>query len=194
MSIDDLNEYSDEYENFEENQEAESEDPASPIRVDKIFNNRYTFGDGLIDSEDYEFSRKISVSSDYSDLYLRDLYEYEDGLEHKFILDEIFTFVYEDFELSKIMIHTATPQVKLKLSKEQVNSIFNRINEVFEKRTYHSAFYNTIYILEVISSVSSIEYRKIFDMLDSDIQEILVLELNKKYLFLEGKIHKKRIH
>lgn len=193
MYIDDLDEYSEEYENFEEDQEVDSEELASPTRVDKIFNNRYNSGDGLTDSDDYEFSRKISVSSDYSDSYLKDLYEYEEGLENKFILDEIFKFVYEDDELSKIMI-SDTPQVKLKLSKEQVNFVFNKVNDVFEKRTYQSAFYNPIYILEVISSVSSIEYKKIFDMLDSDIQEILILELNKKYLFLEGRMQKKRIH
>lgn len=192
MHIDDLDEYSEEYENFEEDQETDSEE-TSPTRVDKIFNNRYNFGDGLTDSDDYEFSRKISVSSDYSDVYLKDLYEYEEGLENKFILDEIFKFVYEDDGLSKIMI-SDTPQVKLKLSKEQVNLVFNKVNDVFEKRTYQSAFYNPIYILEVISSVSSIEYKKIFDMLDSDIQEILILELNKKYLFLEGRMQKKRIH
>jgi hypothetical protein len=38
------------------------------------------------------------------------------------------------------------------------------------------------------------EYKKIFDSLNTEIQEILILELNKKYKFLEGKMHKKRIH
>jgi predicted restriction endonuclease len=55
-------------------------------------------------------------------------------------------------------------------------------------------FYNPIYILEVISAISSIEYKKIFDALETDTQELLLLELNKKYKFLEGKLHKKRIH
>lgn len=182
------------YDEYEEKLDDSSND--SPIvREDKIFNNRYNTGDGLTDSDNYQFSRQISVSSDYSDSYLRDLYDYEDGLENKFILDEIFNFVYTDDELSKIIVDPSElTQAKLKLTKEQVNFIFNKINEVFEKRTYQTAFYNPIYILEVISSISSIEYKKLFDMLDSDIQEILVLELNKKYLFLEGRMQKKRIH
>jgi len=31
-------------------------------------------------------------------------------------------------------------------------------------------------------------------MLETDIQELLLIELNKKYNFLDGKIHKKKIH
>lgn len=191
MQTDDLEEY-EEFNEYEVEEESES---APIIREDKIFNNRYNTGDGLTDSDDYQFSRQISISSDYSDSYLRDLYEYEDGLENKFILDEIFKFVYSDEELSKIIVDPSElTQAKIKLTKEQVNFIFNKINGVFEKRTYQTAFYNPIYILEVISSISSIEYKKLFDMLDSDIQEILILELNKKYLFLEGRMQKKRIH
>jgi hypothetical protein len=191
MQTEDLEEY-EEFNEYEVEEESES---APIIREDKIFNNRYNTGDGLTDSDDYQFSRQISVSSDYSDSYLRDLYEYEDGLENKFILDEIFKFVYSDEELSKIIVGPSElTQAKIKLTKEQVNFIFNKINEIFEKRTYQTAFYNPIYILEVISSISSIEYKKLFDMLDSDIQEILILELNKKYLFLEGRMQKKRIH
>jgi hypothetical protein len=191
MQTEDLEEY-EEFNEYEVEEESES---APIIREDKIFNNRYNTGDGLTDSDDYQFSRQISVSSDYSDSYLRDLYEYEDGLENKFILDEIFKFVYSDEELSKIIVDPSElTQAKIKLTKEQVNFIFNKINEIFEKRTYQTAFYNPIYILEVISSISSIEYKKLFDMLDSDIQEILILELNKKYLFLEGRMQKKRIH
>jgi hypothetical protein len=38
------------------------------------------------------------------------------------------------------------------------------------------------------------EYRKIFDSLETETQEILLIELNKKYKFLDEKIHKKRIH
>ena len=54
-------------------------------------------------------------------------------------------------------------------------------------------FNNSIYILEVISAISHNEYKKLFDMLDTDIQELLLIELNEKYKFLEGK-NKKKIH
>lgn len=166
------------------------------VREDKIFNNSYYNGDKLKDSEEYEFSKKISVSTDYSDNYLKDLYDYEEQLEAKFILDIIFEFLQKDEVLSKYTIElTEDPAVsKIKFSKEDINLIFNRVHENLDLANHGISFYSPIYILEAISSISSMEYKKIFDSLDTEIQEILILELNKKYKFLEGKMHKKRIH
>jgi hypothetical protein len=166
------------------------------IREDKIFNNKYNTGDGLDDSLEYSYSKKISVSSEYSENYLKDIYEYEDALESKFILDSIFNFIEHDQELSDILKKSSpTPYItKSKFSKDDVNIIFNKINENLEIQSSSTIFYSPIYILEVISSVSSIEYKKLFDMLDTDIQEMLLTELNKKYKFLDVKLNKKRIH
>jgi predicted restriction endonuclease len=83
---------------------------------------------------------------------------------------------------------------KSKFSKEDVNFIFNKINTTLELKSNVIMFYSPIYILEVISSISSIEYKKLFDMLETEIQELLLTELNKKYQFLDGKMHKKKIH
>ena len=194
--IDDLNEELDDFSNYQEDGAEESNDSPEIFlrRDDKIFNNRYNSGDGLTSADDYQFNRKISVSTDYSDSYLRDLYEYEDGLENKFILDEIFEYVYSNEEISNLVKFDDLTKNKIKLTKEQINFIFNNVHDIFDKKANQNSFYNPIYILEVISSISSIEYRKIFDLLDAELQEILILELNKKYLFLEGKMNKKRIH
>jgi hypothetical protein len=174
----------------------QTQNNAEIIREDKIFNNSYYNGDKLKDSEEYEFSKKITVSSDYSDNYLKDLYDYEEQLESKFILDIIFEFLQKDLILSKYIsdLTENTTISKVKVSKEDINIIFNRIHEKLDVTTYGISFYSPIYILEAISSVASMEYKKIFDALDTDIQEILLLELNKKYQFLEGKMNKKRIH
>lgn len=196
----------DAYDNFEEEheedfieeeheeEEIESEDSVEP-RVDKIFNNRYNTGDGLPE-EEYSYSRGISVSSDYSDSYLKDIYEYEQELEMRVILDSIFSFIQSDPEISKLLKNSSTNlfTTKIKLSKEEINFIFNKINDTMSSFYSSEMFFSPIYILEVISSISSIEYKKLFDMLDTEIQEILLIELNKKYQFLEGKMHKKKIH
>jgi hypothetical protein len=68
------------------------------------------------------------------------------------------------------------------------------VHEKLDVTTYGISFYSPIYILEAISSIASIEYKKIFDSLETDIQEILLIELNKKYKFLDGKMNKKKIH
>jgi len=166
------------------------------VREDKIFNNRYNSGDGLPETEEYSLSRGIAVNAAYSDTYLRDLYDYEEQLEIRVILDTIFLFLQNDPQITKIL-KKASPNpfvVKPKLSKEDINFIFNRINTAIDLKTDVAMFYSPIYILEVLSSITSIEYKKLFDTFETDIQELLLTELNKKYKFLEGKMHKKRIH
>jgi hypothetical protein len=164
------------------------------VREDKIFNNSYSDGEKLKDYDEYEFQKKISISSDYSDSYLKDLYDYEEQLESSFILDIIFDFLKTDPVLSRYLDDVIVNKTsKNKLSREDINLIFKRIHENLDISNHGIFFYNPIFILEAISSISSIEYRKIFDSLDTEIQELLLLELNKKYHFLEGKINKKII-
>jgi hypothetical protein len=186
----------DQYEEIEDPIEDDTSVEETILKEDKIFNNRYNTGDGLVESEDYEYRRKISVSSDYSNEYLKDLYEYEDALDTKLILNSIFEFVQKDPEII-ILINKKTNKPfsnKLKLSKDEVNFLFNRINDSLDKKGSENLFYNPIYAMEVISSITSIEYKKLFDMMETEIQEILLIELNNKYKILDGKIHKKRIH
>jgi hypothetical protein len=190
-------EFNDEFDFEIEETEEEDDNASDPvIREDKIFNNSYYNGDKLKDPDEYEFSKKIAVSSDYSDNYLKDLYDYEEQLESKFILDIIFEFLQKDEVLSKYTIepNQNSNVAKIKFSKEDINLIFSRINENLDIGAHGITFYSPIFILEVISSISSMEYRKIFDYLDTEIQELLLIELNKKYNFLDGKMHKKGIH
>ena len=183
------------FENFEEPEEPETDEPGEP-REDKIFNNRYNTGEGLDESEEYQFSKNISVSEDYSDAYLKDLYDYENELDLKVVLDFIFKEFSEDPEINKIfeISKEGFNQKKIKISKNQLNFVFTKLHEKISKNTSGYIFYSPIYILEVISSVASLEYKKLFDMLNTDTQEILLIELNETYLFLEGKMNKKRIH
>jgi hypothetical protein len=162
-------------------------------REDKIFNNKYLSGDGLTDTEDYEFSKKISVSTDYSDNYLKDLYDYEDELESKFILDSIFSFIQSNTKTSHILRSKSNEldeegriviTSKSKFSKDELNTIFNEIYDNLDLKDKKLIFFSPIYIIEVIAHISKLEYKKIFDSLDTEIQSILISELNKKYKFL----------
>ncbi len=119
MTIDDFTE------DFE-NEETETYE----VREDKIFNNSYYNGDKLKDPDEYEFSKKISVASDYSDNYLKDLYDYEEQLESKFILDVIFELFQKDEVLLKYTDALAKDgnSPKVKLTKEDVNLIFNTVH------------------------------------------------------------------
>jgi hypothetical protein len=161
---------------------------------DKIFNNKYNSGEGLTESEEYTYVNNISVSKDYSDVYLKDLYDYENELDVRVILDFIFSIFKEDSEISKILKTSPSTSKRIKLTKESVNFIFNKLHNKVQESAENLIFYSPIYILEVISCVASLEYKKLFDMLDTEIQEILLIELNEKYKFLDGNFNRKRIH
>lgn len=186
----------DDYEEPEVEEEEEDENGEAEPREDKIFNNRYNTGEGLEDSDEYKYSKNISVSEDYSDAYLKDLYDYENELDLRVVLDFIFNEFSQDPEINDIFqISTKSfNQKKLKISKDEINFVFTKIHDKINTHNSGAIFYSPIYILEVISSVASIEYRKLFDMLNTENQEILLIELNEKYLFLDGKMTKKRIH
>lgn len=190
----------DDIEDFEEVDEPEETPPVEapkPKREDKIFNNRYNLGEGLKEGEETNYSRRISVAHDYANRYLKDLYEYEESLEARSVLDSLFEFIKGDEQLNEIFerLSNDKSKPKAKFTKDEVNFIFERINSEFDRKVSGGApFYSPIYVLEVISVVSTLEYKKLFDMLNTDIQEILLVELNKKYRFLDGKLGKKRIH
>ncbi len=171
------------------------------IKDDKIFNNGYKQADGFRD-EEYAYTQSISVNSNYADNYLKDVYDYEETLDYNIGLNKIFKLIENNKELSSLL-HKIDANHKLKLSKEEINWCFTRILEELYNDTdkEDDTFYNPIYILEALSSIINInssdaikDYKKIFDCLDFEIQEKLIVELNKKYKFLEGKMNRRKIH
>lgn len=188
----DFYEDEEEFEDEELDDDDSKDSEAKVVREDKIFNNRYNTGDGLKDPDEYSFSSQINVSQDYSDAYLKDIYNYETALEAKICLNQIFELIENDEDLSAIL--KKDDPSKIKLSKDQINSTFTTLLDKYTKLELEDQFFSPIYILEVMSSCTNIEYKKLFDALDADNQGILVVELNKKFPFLDGKMHKKKLH
>lgn len=169
------------------------------IKNDKIFNNRYKYGDGMREESEYDRSSTIKVNSNYSDQYLKDIYDYEEELDYNIGVNHIFKMIQKDPELSALL-KKADPNNKVRLSKDEINWSFRKIFEIVDQIRTES-FYSPIYIMEVIASIIGSgsndpikDYKKIFDSLDSDLQEVLIVELNDKYEFLEGNFGKKRMH
>jgi hypothetical protein len=170
------------------------------IKDDKIFNNGYKSGEGFRD-EEFEYKQSIKVNSNYSDRYLKDVYDYEETLDYNIGLSKIFKHIENDKDLNSLL-HKIDRNTKLKLSKEEINWCFNKILFIMASNgDKGEQFYNPIYVLEALSSILNInsndpvkDYKKIFDCLDVEIQEELIIELNKKYQFLEGKMNKRKMH
>ena len=157
-------------------------------REDKIFNNRYNQGEGLKDPDEYRFSNKIVVEGGYSNNYLKDVYDYENNVDYKIFLDHIFEIIKTDESLNNIV--TEKEGTRNKFNKEEVNFLFERIQKILEGQIEYEKFSNSIYILEAISSITAMEYKKLFDFLSYTYKEALLTELNTKYKFLEGKMNK----
>ena len=169
-------------------------------REDKIFNNRYKSGEGLREEDEYRYQTSIAINTNYADKYLNDIYNYEETIDYNIGIERIFKFIKEDEDL-KLLLTRPDETTKIKLSKEEINHCFGKILNLMENSKQAEQFYNPIYILEALASILFInsadpikDYKKIFDALDVELQEELVVELNKKYNFLEGKMNKRKIH
>jgi hypothetical protein len=171
-----------------ENDEESKKNAKIEKREDKIFNNRYNQGDGLKDPDEYEYNKNIKVESSYSSNYLNDLYDYENNLEYKIFLEHIFEIIRENKELDDLI--NEKDGTRNKFNKEEVNFIFDKVSSLLEKETGYETFSSSIYVLEAISSITGMEYKKIFDFLDYSHREVLLSELNKKYKFLDWKMNK----
>jgi len=169
------------------------------IREDKIFNNGYRSGEAMKDS-DYEYQSSISVNTNYADAYLRDVYDYEETLEYNMGISKIFELIESDPDLSALL-YKKSDDSRIKLSREEINWCFNQILVKLRSAHTKNHFYSPIYIVEALSSILNVnsgdpvkDYRKLFDSLDVELQEELIVELDKKFNFLDGKTNKKRMH
>lgn len=157
-------------------------------REDKIFNNRYNQGEGLKDSDEYGYNSGIQVDSTYSNNYLNDIYDYENNVEYKIFLDHVFEIIKDNKELDELI--NEKEGTRNKFNKEEINFIFDKVTSLLEKESEYETFSNSIYVLEAISNITAMEYKKIFDFLDYSHREVLLSELNKKYKFLDWKMNK----
>ena len=70
------------------------------------------------------------------------------------------------------------------------NFIFEKILNILESEREFEKFSSSIYILEAISSITAMDYKKIFDFLEYSHKELLLSELNKTYKFLDWGMNK----
>ena len=156
---------------------------ASLKKSDKIFNNSYNMGQSA--SEDIIEARshndiKLDINSPHYHLYDRD--QYSDHMDDTITQLDIDNYVSNSDEISTIL---GDQTVKKKFSKLEVNSLFNLIVDGVTSGSQSSSFVSTIHVLDSIASLTNMEYKKLFDMLTYENKEILLLELNKKYGFLD---------
>ena len=153
---------------------------------DKIFNNTYNFGlDGSEDESDAPRSGgpEIKLDSSSPDYHLYDPEKYADHIDLSIIQRDICEFVKVN---SRIMELLGNEPEKKKFAKAEINEVFEILHKGLGNGLSANVFINSIHILDSMSSILNMEYKKIFDQLSYDNKEILLVELNNKYGFLDS--------
>lgn len=153
---------------------------------DKIFNNSYNFGFDTTEDEADQIKAGgagIKLDAGSPDYHLYDPDQYSDHVDLSIIQRDIHDFVQSNTTVKEIL---GNEPEKKKFSKSEINTLFEILNKSLSNGTSTNVFINPIHILDSMSSLLNMEYKKIFDQLSYDNKEILLVELNNKYGFLDS--------
>jgi len=154
-------------------------------RNDKIFGNTYNLGYETNDEDDNspKASSSIKLESGSAEFAMSDPDRYADHVDYTIVQRDIYNFIQSCDELQVIL---GDEPEKQKFTKPQINQIFGIILKGLTVGSNTTVFITPIQVLESISSTLNMEYKKIFDMLTYENKELLLVELNSKYGFLDG--------
>jgi len=170
---------------------------------DKIFNNSFTMGSDRVFSEDgggeHRAQSSIKVDSGSPDYHLYDRDLHSDYVDNSIVQQDIYKFISNSLEVKTILGYSGSTVTydsngqeiipdfggKKKFTKDEVNKLFEIIVDGLSHGPYGSTFVGPIHVMDVISSLTNIEYKKLFDLFSYDNKEVLLLELNKKHNFLD---------
>lgn len=154
---------------------------------DKIFNNTYNMGyetpmDEADSDENSRGGREIRVDSSSPDYFLYDPDKYSEHIDTQIIQREIFNFIADHTEINRIL---GSEPEKKKFVKAEINELFSILCKYLITKNHRNYFITPIYVLDAISITVAMDYKKLFDMLSYENKEVLLLELNSKYGFLD---------
>lgn len=154
---------------------------------DKIFNNTYNMGyENPMDEDEPDDNarggREIKVDSSSPDFFLYDQEKYSEYVDAQIIQKEIFGYIAGNDEINQIL---GSEPEKKKFVKAEINQLFTLLCKNLISRNNRNYFITPIYVLDAISITVSMDYKKLFDMLSYENKEVLLLELNSKYGFLD---------
>jgi hypothetical protein len=156
-------------------------------KQDKIFNNTWNTGDGL--SEDTFQSTSIKLDPGHTDSHLLDGSKYDQYLDKSIIERDLNTIVRGDADLSKLMDNSAESR---KFTKAELNDTFAKICKLVDQNS-KTTFISPIDVLDFVSMLAQLDFKRLFESLDYEHKEVLLLELNKKFGILDGKVKFKKL-
>lgn len=149
---------------------------AAPKKKNKIINNSYRSGENL-KGDEYKFDSQLKVDASYmpsSDL--------ENNMVYDRVQEEILLLMENNQEL-RDMIDDEKPK---KFNREKANRMFKLILSHFVGKHDLMKFANVIYIFDNVSNLSGLKYASLYDLLDTEYKQMLLVELDKSHNILKS--------
>jgi hypothetical protein len=161
--------------------------PAVPKKKNKIINNSYRSGDKL-KGDEYRFDTQLRVDPGYASSNLSHIYDVENNMVYKRVQDEVVFLMQSNDEL-KQMLDDDKPK---KFNREKANRMFQIILQHFVNTPDTMKFANVIYIFDNVSNLSGLKYASLYDLLETEYKQMLLIELDKSHNILKrgGKTNK----
>lgn len=178
---------SDDPDSIDDEDEARYQQHLKLKREDKIFNNGWNSGEGV--SEESYHNTGIRLDPGHSDSHLLDSDMFDRYMDKTIIERDLNNIAIGDEILSKLMDISVEGR---KFTKTEINLAFSRLCELV-KTNNKTTFIGPIDVLDFVSMMSQMDFKRLFESLDYEYKEILLLELNNKFGILDGKVRFKKL-
>jgi hypothetical protein len=156
-------------------------------REDKIFNNSWNSGDGA--SDEMYHHTGIRLDPSHSDAHLLDGASFDRHTDKKIIERDLNNLAIADDIMVALM---EIPNEGRKFTKPELNTAFTRLCELVQVHR-KTTFIGPIDVLDYVSMISQLDYKRLFESLEYQHKEVLLLELNDKFGILDGKVRFKKL-
>jgi hypothetical protein len=156
-------------------------------REDKIFNNSWNSGDGGSD-EIYQ-NNGIRLDPSHTDSHLLDAASFDRYTDKMIIERDLNNIAQADEIMIGLM---EIPSQGRKFTKPELNLAFARLCELV-RTNRKTTFIGPIDVLDFVSMIAQLDFKRLFESMEYEHKEVLLLELNNKFGILDGKVRFKKL-
>jgi hypothetical protein len=174
-------------ESIDDEDEARYQQHLKLKREDKIFNNSWNSGDGGSD-EIYQ-NNGIRLDPSHTDSHLLDAASFDRYTDKMIIERDLNNIALADEVMIGLM---EIPSQGRKFTKPELNLAFSRLCELV-RTNRKTTFIGPIDVLDFVSMISQLDFKRLFESMEYEHKEVLLLELNNKFGILDGKVRFKKL-
>jgi hypothetical protein len=174
-------------ESIDDEDEARYQQHLKLKREDKIFNNSWNSGDGV--SDEMYHNTGIRLDPGHTDSHLLDAASFDRYTDKMIIERDLNQIALSDDIMIGLM---NISQESRKFTKPELNLAFSRLNELVIANN-KTTFIGPIDVLDFVSMISQLDFKRLFESLEYEHKEVLLLELNNKFGILDGKVRFKKL-